>query len=112
MTEPTNAGLYNQGRLADVDLDGDDDLVIVYHHAYGDLSNVLWLRNDGGGGGATTYTRGEISGVDGVKSDNYELIDIDCDGDLDVVTTDEGVRGNGGVSPLGITWHENKWGVP
>jgi hypothetical protein len=108
VTEPSNAGLYNQGKLYDVDGDGDDDLVIVYHHAYGDLSNVLWLRNDG----SNTWTRGEISGVEGVKSDNFELLDLDCDGDLDVVTTDEGVRGDSAVTPLGITWHENRWRVP
>lgn len=108
VTEPTNAGLYNQGRLADIDLDGDDDLVIVYHHAYDDLSNVLWLRNDG----SNTWTRGEISGVNGVKSDNFELVDLDCDGDLDVITTDEGIRGSTTVIPLGLSWMENRWGVP
>jgi hypothetical protein len=107
ITEPTNAGLFNQGRLADIDGDADEDIVIVYHHAYDDLSNVLWLRNDGG-----VYTRGEISGVDGVKSDNFELLDVDCDGDLDVVVTDEGIRGNAAVIPLGLVWYENKFGVP
>lgn len=108
ITQPTNIGLYNQGRLLDLDGDADLDIVIAYHHAYGDLSNIVWLRNDGGG----TYTRGEISGVDGVKSDNWEPIDLDCDGDLDIVTTDEGIRGDEAVTPLGLTWHENRFGVP
>lgn len=107
ITQPTNIGLYNMGRLADIDGDGDTDILLVYHHAYGDLSNVIWLRNDGG-----TYTRGEISGADGVKSDNYELIDVDCDGDLDAVVTDEGIRGSATVTPLGLTYYENRFDVP
>lgn len=107
ITQPSNVGQYNAARLADIDGDGDQDIVIVYHHAFGDLSNVIWMSNDGGG----TYTRGEISGVDGVKSDNFELYDVDCDGDLDPVTTDEGVRGDATVTPLGLVWYENKFGV-
>lgn len=108
ITQPADIGLFNMGKLADIDLDGDDDIVIVYHHAYDHLSNVVWLRNDGAG----AYTRGEISGVDGVKSDNFELYDVDCDGDLDPVVTDEGRRGDATVTPLGLVWYENAFGVP
>lgn len=41
-----------------------------------------------------------ISGVDGVKHDLIELIDLDQDGDLDVITTEE-------TTGLGIVWYEN-----
>ncbi len=42
----------------------------------------------------------EISRPEGVKFDVFELIDIDGDGDLDVITTEE--RTN-----LGVCWYEN-----
>jgi hypothetical protein len=41
-----------------------------------------------------------VSGVDGVKHDLIELIDLDGDGDLDVITTEE-------TTGLGVIWYEN-----
>ena len=41
-----------------------------------------------------------ISGVDGVKHDIAELIDLDGDGDLDLLTCEE-------VTNLGVIWYEN-----
>jgi hypothetical protein len=81
--------------------------VFSYTHAYGALSGVIWLRNTGSG-----YERGEISGEDGEKFDNLELYDIDGDGDLDVVTSEQGTAG---VTPpsekLGVVWYENVIGA-
>ena len=42
----------------------------------------------------------DISGSDGVKHDLVELLDLDGDGDLDVLTCEE--RKN-----LGVFWYEN-----
>ncbi len=41
-----------------------------------------------------------ISGVDGIKHDLIELLDLDRDGDLDVLTTEE-------TTGLGLIWYEN-----
>jgi hypothetical protein len=42
----------------------------------------------------------ELSGVMGVKNDQVRLADLDGDGDLDALTTEE-------VSNLGVIWYEN-----
>jgi hypothetical protein len=42
----------------------------------------------------------EISGPEGVKFDRLELLDLDADGDTDVITCEE--RDN-----LGVIWYEN-----
>lgn len=45
-------------------------------------------------------TAHELSGVDGIKHDLVALLDLDDDGDLDVLTTEE-------VKILGVIWYEN-----
>lgn len=111
MWPASGVGHYNAVRPADLDGDGCEDLVFSTHHADSDyfnppqdLSGVFWYRGDCVGG----WTRGEISGVDGVKYDNVELYDVDGDGDLDVLTTEQGMAG---VTPaadkLGLIWYEN-----
>jgi hypothetical protein len=45
----------------------------------------------------------EISGPVGVKYDRIELLDIDGDRDLDVLTCEEQHEGKG----LGVFWYEN-----
>ena len=47
----------------------------------------------------------EISGRKGVKFDRLELVDLDADGDLDVLTCEE--RDN-----LGVIWYENPTRTP
>jgi hypothetical protein len=42
----------------------------------------------------------EISGPTGVKYDLVALVDLDGDGDLDVITTEENTN-------LGVIWYEN-----
>jgi hypothetical protein len=46
-----------------------------------------------------------ISGPIGYKYDRIELLDLDGDGDLDVVTTEENYGQNS--SGLGLLWFEN-----
>lgn len=109
---PENFGWFQAAELGDIDRDGIDDLVITGSHAGStescaaescDLdalgaspSSVVWLK---GAADNTFTTRGEISGPRGVKHDNPELVDVDCDGDLDLVTTEE--------KYLGVVWYEN-----
>jgi len=41
-----------------------------------------------------------VSGPEGVKYDLVALVDLDGDGDLDVITTEE-------TANLGVIWYEN-----
>jgi hypothetical protein len=59
----------------------------------------MWLSCDGGFD-AGKWTAHPVSGVDGVKHDLVELMDLDADGDLDVITTEE-------VKNFGVIWYEN-----
>jgi hypothetical protein len=72
------------------------DLVLGYSHAEGELSGVVWLTYGPDG----TWRRGEISGAPGTKFDNVELEDVDGDGDLDVVTSEQ-------IEQVGVVWYEN-----
>ncbi|MCH5376211.1 MAG: hypothetical protein JJ992_19750, partial [Planctomycetes bacterium] len=62
-------------------------------------SGVRWLAHSQCAK-KTGWTAGEISGPEGVKFDRLELLDLDADGDLDVLTCEE--RDN-----LGVVWYEN-----
>ena len=42
----------------------------------------------------------DISGPEGVKFDRIELVDMDADGDPDVLTCEE-------IEDLGVFWYEN-----
>ena len=84
-------------RMADLNLDGRLDLVMSCENAVDEKSGVVWFD---GAGKPFPASRREISGPEGVKFDLIELIDLDNDGDLDVVTCEE--RAN-----LGVIWYEN-----
>ncbi|MBN2310560.1 MAG: hypothetical protein JXR94_16420, partial [Candidatus Hydrogenedentes bacterium] len=45
----------------------------------------------------------DLSGPQGIKFDLVQLIDLDRDGDLDVLTCEERDAGRG----LGVIWYEN-----
>ena len=92
---PLGVGRFQSIAAGDVDLDGEGDLVVGYSHAE-HASGVVWL----GQVGSLGAERGEISGAPGAKFDNVVLVDLDGDGDLDVVTSEQ-------VEQLGVIWYEN-----
>jgi hypothetical protein len=94
--QPANVGHYQDVKAARIDLDADLDLVFSYSHADGALSGVAWLAAKPDG----TWQRGEISGPAGTKYDNVVLEDVDRDGDLDAVTSEQ-------IEQLGVIWYEN-----
>ena len=96
---PETAGTAKAIRAADLDLDGKVDLVISCEHAEGNLSGVMWLSYKGSVMGPE-WEAHDVSGSEGVKYDLVQTVDLDSDGDLDILTTEE-------ASNLGVIWYEN-----
>jgi hypothetical protein len=96
---PPMTGTGKSVEVGDINLDGKPDIVFSCENAHGPRAGVMWMSYD------KTPTAGEwtyhaISGPEGVKFDLVKLVDLDGDGDLDVITCEE-------VSNLGVIWYEN-----
>jgi hypothetical protein len=96
---PENTGTGKAVRAGDLDLDGRLDLVVSCENAQGAKSGCFWISS-GGSPAEPDWTAHEISGPEGVKYDLLELLDLDGDGDLDVLTCEEAAN-------LGVFWYEN-----
>jgi len=86
-------------RVADLNLDGRQDLIFSCEGANKPKSGVVWLSyrdkpTD------ERWQLHDLSGPAGVKFDILRTVDLDGDGDLDVLTCEE--RDN-----LGVFWYEN-----
>jgi hypothetical protein len=86
-------------RAGDLDGDGRADLVYSCEGASGGKSGVVWLSYRKAVTDAV-WDAHEISGPKGVKFDLVQLVDLDGDGDLDVLTCEENEN-------LGVFWYEN-----
>ena len=100
---PDGLGTAKGVCVGDLDRDGRLDLVYSCEHAHPPKRGVAWLHNCPSKEGGSWKTR-DISGPEGIKFDRIELIDLDSDGDLDVLTCEERHNGRG----LGIIWYENQ----
>jgi hypothetical protein len=88
-------------RVADVNLDGRMDLVHTGNkQKKPDCPAVSWLDLHALSPDGLDITVHDIGGLEGVKFDLIQMIDLDGDGDLDVMTCEE--RDN-----LGVVWYEN-----
>jgi len=95
---PADSGLVKSVTAGDINRDGKTDLVVSFVQAK-DKSGVLWLSHDGAPF-TGRWTSHPLSGPEGVKYDLVALVDLDGDGDLDVITTEE-------TANLGVIWYEN-----
>lgn len=87
-------------RAADIDLDGRIDLVHTANNGgRREHRGAVWMRYRNSPDDPR-WNVFDISGERGVKFDLIQLLDLDEDGDLDVVTCEE--RDN-----LGVFWYEN-----
>jgi len=90
------AGNTRAVAVADLNEDGLPDIALTTTRAK-DKHGVLWLE-------APEWRPRQISGAEkGIKYDRIELIDLDGDGDLDLLTCEESEGGKG----LGVIWYEN-----
>jgi len=96
---PDNCGTGKGTAVCDVDGDGRKDVIFSCESASGGKSGVRWLSYKQSPF-ESVWQDHEISGPEGVKFDRIELLDLDADGDMDVLTCEE--RDN-----LGVIWYEN-----
>jgi len=95
---PSGTGTGKGIAIGDIDRDGRPDLVFSCENAKG-KSGVMWLsyRKQPT---ESDWLAHEISGPEGTKYDLVEILDLDADGDLDVLTCEE-------TENLGVIWYEN-----
>ena len=96
---PEGVGTGKGVAIGDIDRDGRPDLVFSCERATGDKSGVRWLSY-ADSPWEVVWRDHEISGPQGIKFDRLELLDIDGDGDLDVLTCEE-------REINAVLWYEN-----
>jgi hypothetical protein len=99
---PDGTGTTKAIAVGDIDKDGRKDIVFTCENARG-KHGVGWLSYQNAVTDSS-WIHHDISGDKlGIKYDRIELLDLDGDGDLDVLTTEESQDGIG----LGVIWYEN-----
>jgi len=95
-----NAGNTRAVVVADVNGDRRQDLVFTTWNARG-KHGALWLEYNEAG---KCWEPRQISGASkGIKYDRIEMLDLDKDGDPDLLTCEEREAGRG----MGVFWYEN-----
>lgn len=102
---PQITGRAKAVKVGDINKDGKLDIV----HTTNTLkdqnkSGIFWLSFENKPSDSL-WTWHNISGTKGIKFDRVELIDLDGDGDLDVLTCEENYGNNS--KGLGVIWYEN-----
>ncbi len=96
---PPEAGTAKGIAIGDLDGDGLVDLVFSCEQATNGKPGVMGLRQTKDEN-SNRFESFMISGPEGVKFDLVQLLDVDGDGDLDVLTCEE-------TDNLGVIWYEN-----
>ena len=96
---PDGFGTAKAVAVGDLNLDGRQDIAFTCEAAKGELSGVGLLRHSGDPT-SSQWQVTDVGGPEGVKFDRIELLDLDGDGDLDILTTEE-------TDLLGVVWYEN-----
>lgn len=102
---PASVGIPKGASAGDMNLDGRVDIVVSFAEAVEDARGVVLLQNPGNPI-SPFWPPYDISGPEGEKYDAVPLLDVDGDGDLDVVATDE--HDNKGSDALGLVWYQNR----
>ncbi len=92
----TSIGNAKAVMVADVNRDGWLDLLFTCEGATGEREGVAWLERQSQG----PWLQRPLGGPAGVKFDLMQGLDLDDDGDADVITCEES-------DGLGVIWYEN-----
>jgi hypothetical protein len=103
---PENTGSAKAVAIGDIDQDGLPDIVVTCENADSPKQGAFWVKQAANRPFEQWQASG-ISGPEGIKFDRIELIDLDRDGDLDVLTCEEHYVKNGEKKGLGVFWYEN-----
>lgn len=102
---PKTTGLCKSVEVGDVNHDKIPDFILSTNTEKEAKDGLVWL--DGRALKETDkFTFTSISGVHLAKYDKVELLDLDLDGDLDVLICEENYGENS--EGLGVIWYENK----
>ncbi len=93
-----NLGDAKAVKCADLNADGLRDLVFTCENARDARAGIVWLEQQRSG----SWKQRPLGGPAGVKFDMMQLMDLDHDGDLDVITCEE-------RDQLGVIWYENPY---
>lgn len=98
---PEQVAFARSARAADIDLDGKVDVIMTSRGPEG-KTGAVWMsyRRTIHESGWDVYDISGPAGPKGLKLDIIQLADLDDDGDLDLITTEE-------HSNLGVIWYEN-----
>jgi hypothetical protein len=91
-----NLGDAKAVAIADLDGDGLTDFVFSCENAKGPREGIVWLRRQADG----PWQQRTLGGPAGLKFDLMQVLDLDADGDLDVLACEE-------RDQLGVVWYEN-----
>ncbi|MBK8040726.1 MAG: VCBS repeat-containing protein [Verrucomicrobiaceae bacterium] len=91
-----NLGDAKAAKIADVNGDTLPDFVFTCENAKGPLEGIVWLEQQRG----SAWKQHTLGGPEGVKYDLMQSLDLDADGDLDIITCEE-------RDQLGVVWYEN-----
>ena len=101
---PEGVGTGKSAAIADINLDGRNDVVFTCENAHGERSGIRWLSWEKNPIEGPWHSH-EIGGPAGIKFDRLVLDDVDQDGDLDLLTCEE-------RDQLGVIWYENPYKLP
>lgn len=91
-----NLGDAKAAKIADVNGDALPDLLFTCENAKGPLEGIVWLEQQRD----APWKQHTLGGPEGLKFDLMQTLDLDGDGDLDVITCEE-------RDQLGVIWYEN-----
>ncbi len=108
---PEGTGTGKGVAVGDIDKDGRQDIVFSCENAGNGKSGVMWISYNNKVSDAKWIAH-EVSGRPGIKFDRLELLDLDGDSYLDILTCEESAKDKTGKKRgIGVFWYENPHSV-
>lgn len=92
--------------VGDIDLDGNPEIAVICNYSEEGIPGI-WYMACGESVLDGQWTHHPVSDDLGEKFDNLALVDLDGDGDLDLITAEENDDHYGPSYGLGVMWFEN-----